>query len=311
MAAGIWNSAHVPAPLRAQAVRHMLSEVHLPWSLDLGDRDLCECRLDWHGLGDCTVIKCRSDRLAGSRGASDIRQTEGEHFGLLLILAGSERVRQEDTVATLGPGDLLLWDSTRPIRFEVTRSLEKITLLVPREKVERATVSELRGATRLEGRSGLGALVAAHLSSLTRIATDIPPDHARLASDVLVDLLGRMLDPQDPGPQGGDLVERIARYIDDNLADPALTPTRIATRFGITPRYLHMTWSAAGRTVSAHIRSKRLAAIRRDLADPRLARHTITDIAFAWGFSDAAHTSRAFSTAFGLSPSEYRATCRR
>ena len=68
-----------------------------------------------------------------------------------------------------------------------------------------------------------------------------------------------------------------------------------------------MLFSATGATLSAHIRARRLAAMRRDLADPRLSDRSITEIALNWGFSDSAHASRAFSAAFGQSPSLFRA----
>jgi AraC-like DNA-binding protein len=74
----------------------------------------------------------------------------------------------------------------------------------------------------------------------------------------------------------------------------------------MTLRHLHMVFAETGGTLGAHIRDRRLARIRRDLADPRLARRSITEIAFRWGFNDAAHASRAFSRAYGMSPSRFR-----
>lgn len=311
MISGSWRSLDLPQALRAQAARAMLSEVHLPWSLNLPDRERYDCRLDWHGLGGCSVVECRSAPLSGYRDAADVRRTDGDYFGMLLVLSGEERVRQGDVVASLSPGDMLLWDGSRPIRFEVMSPLHKVTLLVPRERLSRSVVAaEPRGALRLESRCGLGALAAGHLASLAKVARDIPAGHAPLAADILVDLLGRLLDPVSPSSATGDLLSRILAHVDDNLDDPALTPSRIAARFGISPRYLHMLFSATGGTLSAHIRSRRLAAMRRDLADPRQAGRSITEIALNWGFSDSAHASRAFSAAFGQSPSLFRATRR-
>jgi AraC-like DNA-binding protein len=311
MISGTWRSADQPQALRAQAARAMLSEVHLPWSLNLPDRARYDCRLDWHGLGGCSVVECRSAPLSGYRDAADIRRTDGDYFGMLLVLSGEERVRQGDVEASLGAGDMLLWDGSRPVRFEVMSPLHKVTLLVPRERLVRGVVaSEPRGAVRLESRSGLGALAAGHLASLAKVARDIPAGHAPLAADILVDLLGRLLDPIAQTPATGDLLSRILAHVEDDLDDPALTPSRIAARFGISPRYLHMLFSSTGETLSAHVRSRRLAAMRRDLADPRQAHRSITEIALAWGFCDSAHASRAFSAAFGQPPSAYRASRR-
>ena len=41
--------------------------------------------------------------------------------------------------------------------------------------------------------------------------------------------------------------------------------------------------------------------------DARQAGRGVSEIAFAWGFNDASHFSRAFKQRFGMSPKEYRA----
>jgi AraC-like DNA-binding protein len=46
----------------------------------------------------------------------------------------------------------------------------------------------------------------------------------------------------------------------------------------------------------------------RDLHDPALAERRVIDIALTWGFSSAAHFSRAFRRKYGLSPIEFRRT---
>jgi len=308
MTAGSWRSVDQPPAQRAEAARAMLSAVHLPWSLDLPDRASYDCDLAWHDVGGCSVIECRSAPLAGYRDTRDVRRTEGDHVGLLLVLSGRERIRQGDVVENLGPGDMVMWDGSRPIDFEVVAALHKVTMLVPRERLSRAMVSaEPQGAMPIESRRGLGALAARHLASLAQIADDLPPAHARLAADILVDLLGRMASPGSAIAAPGDLLSRILSHVDANLADPALTPSRIASRFGITPRYLHMQFSGTGTTLAAHIRARRLAAMQRDLADPRQSGRSITEIALSWGFADSAHASRAFSAALGQSPSLFRA----
>jgi AraC-like DNA-binding protein len=310
MDAGSWSSADLPLGLRAEATRTMISKLHLPWSLTLRDGERHNCRLNWHPLAGCSVIECRSDRLAGRRDGRELRQTVGDYLGLLLVLAGRERVRQDDVAVELGAGDLLLWDGARPIGFEIIDALHKVTLLIPRERLQRAMTpdTEVRGAVQLDARSGLGVLAAGHLASLARVARDIPTGHVPLAADIMVDLLGRLLDRSAVLDAPGDLIARVFAHIETHLDDPDLTPSHIAAAFDITPRYLHMLFSSTGATLSAYIRRRRLEAMRRDLADSRLATRSIAEIALHWGFSDSAHASRAFSTAYGIAPSRYRAT---
>ncbi len=100
-------------------------------------------------------------------------------------------------------------------------------------------------------------------------------------------------------------------FIRQNLADAALNPAAVATELGLSQRTLARIFARRGITIERSIWSSRLAGAKGDLADPRLHERTITEIAFAWGFNDAAHFSRAFSNAFGLSPTRFRAmACR-
>ncbi len=308
---GDWSTRSLPAGLRGEAVRAMLSSVHLPWQLALRDKTDQQCRLAWTAMGSATLIECRSAPLSGWRGRREIRRTEGDTVGVLLVLAGRENVRQGDVAARLGPGDILIWDGARPIDFEVVDPLHKVTLLVPRSVLERMAPAALCGsAIPIDGRSGLGGLVAGHLTALTRIARGIPAAHQPVAADMVVDLIARLMSPDQPNRAAGDLVARILARVETGLDDPDLGPRSLAAEFGVTPRYLHMAFAATGRTLAAHIRTRRLERIRRDLDDPRLGHLSITEIALRWGFSDSAHASRAFSAAFGLPPGRYRVRSR-
>ena len=52
--------------------------------------------------------------------------------------------------------------------------------------------------------------------------------------------------------------------------------------------------------------SMRLDRCRKALGDPAQAHRTISDIAYAWGFSDMTHFSRTFRKAYGMLPTEHR-----
>lgn len=71
-----------------------------------------------------------------------------------------------------------------------------------------------------------------------------------------------------------------------------------------------MVFAASGATLAAHIRARRLARMRRDLADPRFARLSVTEIALRWSFNDSVHASRSFRAACGVTPSAFRASRR-
>lgn len=103
-------------------------------------------------------------------------------------------------------------------------------------------------------------------------------------------------------------LDQIRAFIGRHLADPDLTPEVIARAHRISVRYLHKIFEAEDTTVSRWIQSRRLEACRRDLLRREAANRTIVAVAHRWGFTSAAHFSRVFRAAYGMSPSKWRAT---
>ena len=90
------------------------------------------------------------------------------------------------------------------------------------------------------------------------------------------------------------------------MADPELNVAQIARTLRLSPSTLHRAWTGEPCSLSDWIWSLRLDAARRDLCDPACSARTVSDIAFSWGFNDAAHFSRAFRVRFGCSPRDAR-----
>jgi AraC-like DNA-binding protein len=95
------------------------------------------------------------------------------------------------------------------------------------------------------------------------------------------------------------------------LVLPDLSIASVAARQGVTPRYIQMLFEAEGMTYSEYVLGQRLVRAHRMLTDPRFAPQTIGAIAYACGFSDLSYFNRTFRRAYGMTPSELRATARR
>jgi AraC-like DNA-binding protein len=95
-------------------------------------------------------------------------------------------------------------------------------------------------------------------------------------------------------------------FIEQHLRDPELTPSIIADRLKISSRYLRMIFAANSETPSAYILRRRLEECASRLGDPRWRGHSITEIAFSWGFNSAPHFTRSFRDRFDASPRCYR-----
>jgi AraC-like DNA-binding protein len=99
----------------------------------------------------------------------------------------------------------------------------------------------------------------------------------------------------------------VQAWIDRHLARPDLAPETIAAANHISVRYLYRLFESEGTTVGRWIKVRRLEGCRRELTDPSLARYGVGAIGVRWGLLDPASFSRAFRSAYGMSPREYRA----
>ena len=167
---------------------------------------------------------------------------------------------------------------------------------------------------RLPGDDAVGRLVSRHLTTLASVGGSLrAADADRLASltaDLVAVMLAHHLDALDEvSPQRVERARfaRVRSFILARLGDPALTPEVIATANHISLRTLHRMFERhAETTVARWIRDRRLAALRADLMNPRLAAHTVAGLALACGLGDISNATRAFKNAYGLSPGAYR-----
>jgi len=100
--------------------------------------------------------------------------------------------------------------------------------------------------------------------------------------------------------------EQIKSLARSRLGDPEFGVSEIARRLRLSPSTLHRAWAGEACSLSDWIWAQRLDGARRDLCDSALAARSVSEIAYAWGFSDAAHFSRAFRARFGRAPREMR-----
>ena len=99
---------------------------------------------------------------------------------------------------------------------------------------------------------------------------------------------------------------QIRRYIRANLADPRLSPARIADALHVSRRTLYAALSPDDDGVAAEIRGQRLERARAILLDPSQKR-SVAEVAATVGLPNPAHFSRIFRSRYGLSPSDLRA----
>lgn len=226
-------------------------------------------------------------------------------------LAGVRRYCQDGKVAILKRGDATLIDSGRPWSSDCEGDCARLYLRLPyfftEEKLQRSPVPI---AQRISGASGLGTILFGLSTSLFRQAENLSSEEADAAIEAYLKILsgcvGHSKEPLASGRGTDLLLSRIARYIENHLAETDLGPARIASAMGISIRHVHRVFAIKGSSVADWIREQRLRRCRRELADPQLRERSITEIAFSWGFNDSAHFSRSFKEQFGMCPRVFR-----
>ena len=100
-----------------------------------------------------------------------------------------------------------------------------------------------------------------------------------------------------------DRIRQALQYIDDHLDQP-LTCADVAGALHFSHFYFHRVFSAVvGKTITAHIRERRLGKACRFLAQTRLP---ILEVCLSSGFDSPQAFARTFKSAYGVSPSAYR-----
>ncbi|MFE3289095.1 helix-turn-helix domain-containing protein, partial [Streptomyces sp. NPDC059233] len=161
---------------------------------------------------------------------------------------------------------------------------------------------------------GSGAILADFFKSLVTRGPQCSPEELRALGAVTLDLatafLARLLG--DPGQAPAEArtqeaLQRVYRFIENNLGDLGLSPQMIADRHNMSVRRLHALFGDQPLTVAARIRQRRLERAHADLACGELRSRPVQVIAHRWGFSSATVFSRAFREAYGITPTEHRA----
>lgn len=263
------------------------------------------------GMDDVHITEVSATDHTVQRTPDLIARGDGAYFKLSLMLAGRGLLVQEGREALLGPGDLAVYDTSRPYSLAFDDDFRTMVLMFPRDMLSlpAGMIREL-SAVRISGVDSVTGIVApyltqlaAHLDQVTGV-TGTRLLHSAL--DLVTTLFTRELG-LDGDPHRA-LLQRIRSHIDQHLGSAALSPHSIAAAHFISTRHLHALFQEQETTVSTWIRTRRLEQCRRDLLDPVLADRPIAAISARWGFADAAHFSRSFKQAYGVAPSEYRAS---
>ncbi|WP_166347962.1 helix-turn-helix domain-containing protein [Phytoactinopolyspora limicola] len=292
--------------------RNLVSASFVPLNVTSRAPDTFWGRVRSGGIGAMQVFEINAAEHVVERTPELIERADRRQYKVSLILSGSGLLVQDNRQAVLRPGQLAIYDTSRPYTLVFEEDFRSMVLMFPQNQI--ALPVEMVGqltATPIPGDRGVAKVVVPFLTQLNagldQLHGAMGTRLAHSALDLVTTMFASELDLErtatDPHHA---LMQQIRSYIDDNLAATDLGPSRIAAEHFISTRHLHGLFREQGTTVSSWIRERRLERCRRDLLDPVHAQRPVAAVAAKWGFVDAAHFSRVFKATFGQSPSELR-----
>lgn len=226
---------------------------------------------------------------------------------IVLQLSGSSSFHFCGQNESLGPSEILLISHSNELVIEQHGRVGQL-LLVP--ELDDAMSAPPPGLRRLAADGPLARLAFRWMRDGCFSAGAIPNSLARRVSTALSRLLAHAWMAQAPCPveRAGSIDFRtIENYVQHRLADPCLSPGSIANALECSVRTLHRAFHRAGLPpIQRYLWQMRVQASAETLRGPAAAASTLTEIAFAFGFSSSAHFSTLFRETFGLTPSEFR-----
>ncbi|CAG7607731.1 helix-turn-helix domain-containing protein [Leucobacter soli] len=309
-------SGAAPATVRADDLagfRALVSSSFVPLDVTAERSDAFTARLCTAGADGIAFTEVAAKPHLVERTPATIESGGSGQYKVSLLLSGSSILVQDGKELVMRPGDLSIYDTSRPYSLLFTEEFRNLIVMFPKDRLElpgpdaQQLTAESLGAEH----PGLGAVLTAFLSQFPEQLTDLGPRVQTKLAHTSLDLIGTLLSTilgADPAQQDPHqvLLRRIHEYIDDHLASPDLSPGGVAAAHYISKRHLHALFHETGMTVSTWVRERRLERCRQDLLDPRFEDRPVSAIAARWGLMDAAHFSRVFKETFGVSPTEFR-----
>ncbi len=278
-----------------------------------GLSDSFDGMIEYHRLPGLELSIVRSGPQTVLRTAASVTHDPEDCFLISAQTRGHGTIEQDGREALMAPGEFAVYDSRRPYTLRFSEHFEEIVLKVPGDTM-RSAVRDVESltATKVSGSSGPGRILHGMLQSLRADLDTLPPHSSAAVGDSLVSLIACGLGTLQ-GPQRVEAsalktyhLERIRRHIDEHLHEPTLTIESIAHHLGMSVSHLHRLFAGEPQSPAQYLWTRRLERCSHDLLNRALAMRPVSDIAFRWGFNDAAHFSRAFRERYGCPPREWR-----
>ena len=273
-------------------------------------------RSEFTQIGDIGVIKCDG---TFERYARTTRHAAADTRGdfLIGILRGRSRMiaAQRGREVALAPGELALYTNSDAYESRGNDDIVTAGLCMPRARLlERVANADDLVITPLDPSQPAVKHLRRYVEFLLgsdEIAQD--PQLSDRISTTLLDLvalsLGASGDVAEIARTRGLRAARLQEVLAEirvGFANPGFSPGDVASKLGVSPRYVQNLLHETGASFTERVLELRLQTARQMLSSPQCDPMKIGDIAYRCGFNEVPYFNRCFRRRFGASPTQYR-----
>jgi AraC-like DNA-binding protein len=265
--------------------------------------------MDIHDLGALQVVGFDMDPVAYRHTDEHLRKSGIDDWWLTVVNEGSFRTQAQDRSLEASAGSVLLRSWVYP--FEGVLEKTKYTCFFMGRDQFADIADQLDSASHRFVSGPMMPILRDFLMSVSRHLPHLTPPDVATVNEAFSGLVKAVClgtaDAQQAArqPIAASQFERARRFINDNLASPALNVDAVADSLGISRRQLYYLFASHGGVVK-FIQDRRLAACYKrikTLTDGR----AIRSVAYEFGFINLSTFYRQFQARYGFRPSEARA----
>ncbi len=259
------------------------------------------------------LIECICQPCGAIRTRKEIDQDNRGLVTIQVVKSGEEHFDINGKQYRLTGGDVIIWNDSQPIKFNVTSHLHKTSLSFPHARLKAWLEPNRRKETSYFPKDSATATMLRPiiLNSLKFAKIGSLSSGNALIETVLGALMavGEFTTTDlNKSRMRSFHMERVSQVILQELSNPSLNPQMISEAANLSVRYLHDLFKEEKLSLNEFIIQSRLEKCRQDLMNPIFSSRSVTEISFFWGFQSSSHFSRRFRSSFEQSPIECRNT---
>ena len=271
-------------------------------------------QVDATALGQIVMGRITSETQLFERSPQKILTDGLDSYLIKVFTAGHCEVRDGANTRLVRPGDIYVIDASAPLEAQV-HGFQTITAVIPRALLNRRlAASDAHHRRVIPRETALAKLLYGFILSLDANRADMTLDEGLASVEPLLSLTESLLNARseqasvclDDAAIDFAVVNAVLDFIDDNLADPSLSPDMIASALGLSRSRLYRLFQHLD-GIASEIRRRRLRRSLHDLLNTGQRGLQVSEVAYRWGFRSDSDYIRAFKRQYGLTPGQAKA----